>query len=55
MKKKIYQTPRTEVIIMGCLLLQADSIPVDPGQSGSQTGAEAPGYQDEWDEEEESF
>lgn len=57
MKKKIYQIPRTQMIVLNRpKLLEGSSVGVNPGQSGSQTGAEAPAYHydeddDEWGEE----
>ena len=48
MKKKIYQTPYTEVIVMGCQLLQASKVKVNPSGEGSQSDADAPGFYSGW-------
>lgn len=60
MDKKAYQSPRIDVVVMGCQLLQAsNTVKVNSNKEGSQSGAEAPGYYSGWtdteDEDEEDW
>ena len=57
--RRQYQAPGTIVVVLGSnvpLLTVTSPVPVNPGEEGNQTGAEAPRWRySQWEDDEEDY